>query len=109
MEPKLPAEWTDARLALAVSDERKLGRAAALLGPANPGRAGSELRLSLTRRAGPSGPDALRRHLRRLDEGGVRGTLTLLDVKEAPRPEPVTAPTLEAAWEAALAPLPPDW
>ena len=109
IEAQLPADWTDARLALAVSDERMLGRAAALLGPANPGRAGSELRLAVSRGAGPTGPEAVRRHLRRLDEGRVRGTLTLLGASEAPRVEPVTAPTLEAAWETALAPLPPDW
>ena len=109
LEAQLPANWTDARLALAVPDERKLGRAAALLGPANPGRAGGELRLAVTRRAGPSGAEALRRHLRRVDEAGVRGTLTLLGASEAPRPEPVAAPTLAAAWEAAVATLPPDW
>jgi hypothetical protein len=109
IEAGLPAEWTDARLGLAVSDERRLARAAALLGPVNPGRAGSELRLSVTRRAGPTGADALRRHLRRVDEAVVRGTLTLLAANEAPRPEAVTAPTLEAAWEAAVATLPADW
>ena len=109
LEAQLPADWTDARLALAVPDEGKLGRAAALLGPANPGRAGGELRLAVTRRAGPNGAEALRRHLRRVDEAGVRGTLTLLGASEAPRPEPIAAPTLEAAWEAAVATLPPDW
>ncbi len=109
LEAQLPADWTDARLALAVPDERKLARAAALLGPANPGRAGSELRLPVTRRAGPSGAEAVRRHLRRVDEAGVRGTLTLLGASEAPRPEPIAAPTLEAAWEAAVSTLPPDW
>ena len=109
LEAQLPADWTDARLALAVSDERRLSRAAALLGPANPGRARGELRLAATRGAGPSGAEALRRHLRRVDEAGVRGTLTLLGTSETPRPEPVAAPTLEAAWEEALATLPPDW
>jgi hypothetical protein len=109
IEAELPADWTEARLALAVADERRLGKAAALLGPANPGRSRSELRLNVTRRAGPNGPDAVRRHLRRLDEAGIRGTLTLGNVNEEPRPEPVTAPTLEVAWLTALAPLPPDW
>jgi hypothetical protein len=109
IESELPAEWTDARLSLSVSDERMLTRAAALLGPANPGRAGSELRLGVTRRAGPTGAEAVRRHLRRLDEGRVRGTLTLVGVSEAPRTEPVAASMLEAAWETALATLPPDW
>ena len=109
IEEQLPADWTEARLALTVSDKRMVSRAAGLLGPANPGRAGDEFRLTVTRRAGPHGPDALRRHLRRLDEAGVRGTLALGVVHEEPRAEPVAAPTLEAAWEAALATLPPDW
>jgi hypothetical protein len=105
----LPAEWTDARVSLTVSDERRLGRAAALLGPVNPGRAGAELRLGVTRRAGATGPEVVRRLLRRLDEAGIRGTLKLVAVSEAPRAKAVAASTLELAWEVALSTLPPDW
>ena len=44
IQADLPAEWADARLALSVGNEAQRTRAAALLGPANPGRTGDALR-----------------------------------------------------------------
>jgi hypothetical protein len=109
IEESLPEGWADARLALSVRDEAKVPRAAALLGPATPGRAGSELRFAASRRGTAVGPEAVRRLLRRVDDERIRATLTLVATEDVPRPEAVAAATLETAWEAAVATLPPDW
>lgn len=110
IESELPPEWGSARLALHVADEAQRRRAAALLGPLNPGLAGEEIRFQASRRAAP-GPEAIRRLLARADGERVRGVLRSLEVAAA---EPVAAapartPTLASAWDAALAALPPDW
>jgi len=105
----LPEGWGDARLALAVEDEARLARAAALLGPLNPGRRGSELRFFTARRGAGFGPDQLRRLLRRLDEEGIGGTLELL-ASDAPVAAPaVSRASLAASWDGLLAALPDDW
>ena len=46
---ELPADWAEARLAVTVPDQGRRARAAALLGPASPGRLGDELRFSVHR------------------------------------------------------------
>ena len=51
-------------------------RAAGLLGSLSPSVAGDELHLRATP-AGEAGPRVVRRHLARLDEQGIRGTLEL--------------------------------
>jgi hypothetical protein len=105
----LPAEWADARLALAVSDTSRRSRAAALLGPAGPGVAGDDLRVTVSRSGGGIGPDQLAKLLRKLDAERIHGTLELLQAGErAPR---VEAPRLRLgdAWARAVAVLPPDW
>ena len=105
----LPAEWADARLAIAVPNPSQRSRAAALLGPAGPGIAGDELRVTVSRTGGGVGPDQLAKLLGKIDEARIRGTLRLLETGErAPR---VDAPRLGLAdaWAQAVAALPPDW
>jgi len=84
-------------------------RAAALLGPANPGLAGAELRFSVDRGGAGASPEAVRRLLRRLDAAGIGASLRLVSAtktESAPEPE---RPRLAAAWQTARATLPPDW
>ena len=107
----LPADWAAARIALRVADESDSARAAGLLGPLTPGRAGRELRFYTARRggAGPA-PGAVGRALVRLDTEGIRGDLELLGADEATiAEEPAAGPTLAESWDAELAVLPADW
>jgi hypothetical protein len=109
LEAELTEEWADVELALDVPNASQRARAAALLGPANPGRAGSELRFSVHRSGRGTGAEAVRRLLRRLDEARIRGTLRLLSTTEVPPTAEVDRAGLAAAWQAAVATLPPDW
>jgi hypothetical protein len=109
IEKGLDPKWHDARLDFVPTDETQVGRAAALLAPAGPGRMGKAIRFSAARRGGGVGPEAVRRMLRRIDAEGIGGTLTLVASDAAP-PEPVIARTsLAAEWDAALHMLPGDW
>jgi len=109
VENGLDPRWSDVRLSLRVDGERARKRAAALLAPAGPGLAGSEIRFYATRRGGGVGPEAVKRMLRRIDEEGISGTLTLVSSDAAP-PEPaVSRPTAADEWDAVLAVLPSDW
>ena len=106
---ELPADWADARLALTVPDASKRSRAAALLGPAGPGIAGDELRLTASRTGSGIGPDQLAKLLGKLDEAGIGGTLRLLEAGErVPRVDPPRL-RLADAWAQSVAKLPPDW
>ena len=108
IENGLDPNWGDARLDLVVDDETHLGRAAALLGPSGPGRMGTSIRFYTARRGGGVGPEAVRRMLKRIDDEGIRGTLTLVS-SDAAAPEPVLSrASLAAEWDAALAVLPGD-
>jgi hypothetical protein len=109
IEGSLPENWSDARLVISVANDANCDRAAALLGPANPGRSGKLIRFYAGRRGvGPS-PDLVRRLLRRLDEARIIGRLELVGADEAePAPE-IARSTLAAEWNAALATLPSDW
>jgi hypothetical protein len=109
IESELPADWHDARLSLEVRDEAKLARAAALLGPANPGRRDGGLLFAASRSGAAAGPEAVRRLLGRLDGERIPGTLTLVSAAVQPVRKPDSATTLAAAWETALATLPFDW
>src|SRR5437016_3144297 len=108
IERALPDDWAEARLQLTVEDEGRCERAAALLGPANPGRRGKTIRLAVARRGGGIPPDAIRRLLRRLDAERIAcrlevvGTATAGPAAEVQRRH---AP-LRAQWEEALAGLP---
>jgi len=109
IEKGLDPKWHDARLDFVPADETKLGRAAALLAPAGPGRMGKAVRFSTARRGAGVGPEAVRRMLRRIDAEGISGSLTLVATDAAP-PEPVISRTSFAAeWDAALQVLPGDW
>jgi hypothetical protein len=109
IERSLPEGWGNARLRLTAAEEGQCERAAALLGPATPGRHRRVISFFAARRgAGPS-PDLVLRLLQRLDREGIDGDLELVgsDVSEAAA---ATAPsTFVAAWERELAALPDDW
>lgn len=109
IEADLPADWADARLELAVGDDAQRVRAAALLGPASPGRTGSTLCFQVSRRGAGTGPDAVERLLARLDRERIRGTLTTLDSAAAEPAAPAERSSLAEAFDAELAALPPDW
>jgi len=106
----LPEDWADARLRLTIEDEEPAARAAALLGPLNPGRRRNVLRFDAARRGAGRSPDLVARLLTRLDEERIPGHLELVGVEEAePAPPPVQGPTLAGTWDASVAALPPDW
>ncbi|HEY5057980.1 MAG TPA: hypothetical protein VII51_03085 [Gaiellaceae bacterium] len=109
IESGLDPSWGEARLVLQVADDTRADRAAALLGPAGPGRSGTSLRFAVDRSGAGVGPEAIRRLLHRLDEEGIDGTLDLLAATAAPPESAPVRPSLAAAWDAALAPLPDDW
>jgi len=109
IEKGLDPKWHDARLDFVPADETQLGRAAALLAPAGPGRMGKAVRFSTARRGAGVGPEAVRRMLRRIDAEGISGSLTLVGTDAAP-PEPVISrASFAAEWDAALQVLPGDW
>jgi len=109
VENALDPKWSDARLELSVEDDARIGRAAALLGPASPGRMGSVIRFTVGRGGAFVGPEAARRMLKRIDDEGIAGTLTLVSSDSA-EPEPaISRASLAAAWDAAIAVLPADW
>ena len=109
LERGIVDEWAELRLRLALDDESRTERAAALLAPATPGVYGPRLRFALDRRGPGIGPEALRRLLKRLDEEGIAGTLELRTVQKAPPEELHEQETLRAEWERHLAEAPPDW
>jgi len=109
LERGLPKDWTEARLTLTVDDGARCDRAAALLGPASPGRLGKRIRFTTASRGTGIGPDGVRRLLRRLEREGIRGELDLAGVQEAGPAEQLGRPTLRRAWEEAVAALPSDW
>jgi hypothetical protein len=105
----LPHDWADARLELRVADDGRCERAAALLGPAAPGRSRNVIRFTSARRGAGVGPDGILRMLRRIDGDGIAGELTLLAAGEPVEKPPTSRPTLVASWDAAVAALPSDW
>jgi hypothetical protein len=106
---QLPEDWADAQLALEVPNAAQRARAAALLGPANPGRFGSELRFAAHRRGAGTGAEAVRRLLGRLDGRMIKGRLRLVEATEIPAETEIDRAGLAPAWDAAVAALPPDW
>jgi hypothetical protein len=105
----LPEGWGDARLRLRLADAGDCDRAAALLGPANPGRHGTVISFYAARRgAGPS-PELVRRLLARLDAEEIEGSLELVGSSEGARPVEAAAHRFVPTWEAELAALPDDW
>ncbi|HYX76277.1 MAG TPA: hypothetical protein VE757_03780 [Gaiellaceae bacterium] len=114
---ELPADWRVAHLRLTVPDAADCGRAAALLGPANPGRHGKVIRFDTARGGAGVGPDRMLGLLRRLDAERIHGELEVVGLAEsaaapvAPRAATAVEPqaALVEAWDAAVATLPPDW
>ena len=109
IERGLPGDWGSARLTLTVRDDARCDRAAALLGPANPGRLGKKIRLEVGGAGARIAPEGIRRLLRRLDQEGIAGELELAGSDAAPQREQREHPKLRDAWERALAQLPSDW
>jgi hypothetical protein len=109
LERGLPADWAEARLLLTVDDDARCDRAAALLGPVNPGRLGKKIRFGASRRGGGMGAEAVRRLLRRLDQEGIVGELELISAEQAAEQAPRRREGLRARWERILAALPADW
>jgi hypothetical protein len=109
IERDVPEGSSEARLTLRLeAGERE--RAAALLGPLNPGLSPDGIMFSSRRGGGPASPEGVRRLLARLDREGMRGHLELRGTTQAAAPEEVEQrPTLAAAWDEAVAALPSDW
>ncbi len=109
IQARLPGDWMEVKLALTVTNARRLDRAAALLGPLQPGRAGAELRFFAARGgAGPS-PAGVGRALAGLDRERIAGELRLVGVAEAPAAAPAGRRSAAEAWDEALETLPADW
>jgi hypothetical protein len=110
IERGLSEGWGNARLRLTVAEDGDPERAAALLGPATPGRHGRVISFFVARRgAGPS-PELVRRLLRRLDQEGVPGDLELVGTDEPATAERVAERrTFAQTWDAEIAALPEDW
>jgi hypothetical protein len=109
LERGIVDEWSELRLELTVVDEARVDRAATLLAPTNPGRLGRTIRFSAFRRGRGIAPEGVRRLLERLDEEGIAGELKVVDVEQAPPPEPRKKEELAGQWERALSVVPPDW
>ena len=106
---ELPEDWGEAKLDVSISQPDRRSRAAALLGPAGPGRVGENLRVSVFRAGGGIGPDQAEKLFRKLDEERIRGAVAIVNVGE--REERHEAPRKPAAelWDLAEAVLPRDW
>jgi hypothetical protein len=105
----LPDDWQSTRLRLIVANEEDAGRAAALLGPTNPGRRGKVINFAAARRGAGVAPEQIEALLRRLDAERIQGELELAGLEEVPELQDDEHPSLVDAWDAALASLPPDW
>src|SRR4029079_14589722 len=66
LSTSLPDGWQSTRLRLIVAEERDSARAAALLGPTNPGQRGKVINFATARGGAGVGPDGIRDLLRRL-------------------------------------------
>jgi len=110
IEESLPPGWVDARLRLIVDHEAEAGRAAALLGSANPGRHRSVITFQVARSGSGSSPELVRRLLARVDAAGIKGSLHLVRVEE-PQAAAVGERDVEIAlqWDGITAALPDDW
>jgi hypothetical protein len=111
IQEQLPDGWTEVRLRLTVDFTLHAERAAALLGPANPGRRGKAISFRAARRGDGPSPELVRRLLARLDRERISGRLQIVSVQEAvAEPEALRGRgPLAVQWEAQLAALPDDW
>lgn len=109
LERQFPADWSGARFSLTVADDARCDRAAALLGPANPGRLGKKVRFTVARAGAGIGPEGARRLLRRLDQERIAGELELVGADTAPAQDRRERTKLRDGWARALTQLPSDW
>ena len=109
LKAQLPGGWRTATIQLTVPDEGDCDRAAALLGPTNPGRRGKVIRFATGRRGAAVEPDRVRNLLRRLDEAGIDGDLKLIGSEVPEQPAAAEPKSLARAWDEAVTELPPDW
>jgi hypothetical protein len=101
----LTRDWSEARIRVELEEGERSDRAAQLLGPLQPFRAGPR---ELTFRAQRS--DTVKRLLMRLDAERIHGVLELTGVElSAPPATTAPDPSLRESWQAALATLPSDW
>jgi hypothetical protein len=108
----LPEDWSEARVVVHVSDVSQADRAALILGSLTPGRAGSTFRVTISRSGlGAPSADAVRRTLDRLEREGIDARLSLPGTPafRVVTPEERTRSSIAAAWDEAVATLPPDW
>ena len=92
----LPDDWTDLLCLIELRSSDDLPPAALALAPVNPSRHGKTLgfRFRVARAYGyGTAPGMARRCLERLDEQGLRGTLTLLEAFSDTRPVSTQGPT----------------
>ena len=108
IEAGLPEGWDSAELQLTIPDESDCDRAAALLGPTNPGRHGKVIRFAMSR-GGGEGPFRVSSLLRRLDEEAIGGDLKLVGSKAVEEPPAHETPSLAESWDEAATTLPADW
>ena len=106
---ELPEEWGEAKLNLSVERDEQRPRAAALLGPAGPGRLGDDLRVSVHRAGGGIGPDQADKLLGKLDAERIRGDLSLVTVGEREQRREAPREQLAEVWGRTLETLPADW
>ncbi|HSC48801.1 MAG TPA: hypothetical protein VLD16_00950 [Gaiellaceae bacterium] len=106
----LPGDWAAARLRLTLTERGRAERAAALLGPANPGLYASFVTFQVARGGAGTSAELARRLLARLDAERIGGTLKLIGVDEAPGAQAARR-HLELAqqWELLSTELPEDW
>src|SRR6476660_5557564 len=78
LQQSLHEGWGVAQLRLTLADDGDSERAAALLGPANPGRRGKVIRFYAARRGEGRSPEIVRRLLEGIDADGIRGELELV-------------------------------
>jgi hypothetical protein len=116
IERGLDPAWDEVSLTFVAEDRKALDAAAGVLGSLGAGRHGSTLRFTVSRRGGE--PERLVNLLGRLDRKRIWGTLTLAGASVAPSaaPDPAAlaaalseATSLAAAWDDAVADLPPGW
>jgi len=102
-------DWAELRFDFIVTDASRRERAAALLGPANPGLSRDRIRFAIVQRGPGLAPDAARRLLRRLVREGIDAKLELRSLDRARGAELQKRRSLREQWERALADLPADW
>jgi hypothetical protein len=109
IERELPDDWETAHLILVLQDDKDAARAAALLSPLQPGRRGTVINFTATQRGGGFGADRVASLLRRIDRERIAGQLALGGATAMTETTSVATQSLAAAWDEAVAGLPPDW